>query len=197
MSRGANAKCDDERFQRIDAAFRAGDLSALRAAVSDPGVIPNGPMPIDIGPCLAYAIYHSPFAFVVTLLELGADPNPPDHDGFPPIIAALVTRQPHPGATLRADALDIVRLLVARGADVNQRGLNDYTPLHWAVDHHDAEAVTLLLDLGADPRLRTRIDGRETPLELAQQAGLDDLVRLLAARTPVMTSPLSSRARHE
>ena len=184
MSREASDDCDDEQFLRIDAAFRAGSLSALRAAVSDPDVIPNGPMPIDIGPCLAYAIYHSPFAFVVTLLDLGADPNPAEHDGFPPIIAALVTRQPHPGATTRADALDIVRLLVARGADVNQRGINDYTPLHWAVDHHDAEAVTLLLDLGADPRLRTRIDAYETPFELAHRAGLGDLARLLKARTP-------------
>jgi len=184
MSGEATDNCDNAQFLRIDAAFRAGDLIALRAAVSEPDVIPNGPMPIDIGPCLGYAIYHSPFAFVVTLLDLGADPNPPDHDGFPPIIAALVTRQPHPGATQRPDALDIVRLLVARGADVNQRGINDYTPLHWAVDHHDAEAVTLLLDLGADPRLRTRIDGCESPLELAQQAGLDDLARLLATRTP-------------
>ena len=184
MSRGPGHDCDDEQYLRIDAAFRAGDLIALRAAVSDPDVIPNGPMPIDIGPCLEYAVYHSPVAFVVTLLELGADPNPPDHDGFPPIIAALVTRQPHPGATVRPDALDIVRLLVAHGADVNQRGINDYTPLHWAVDHRDVEAVTLLLDLGADPRLRTRIDGCESPLELAQRAGQADLARLLTTRTP-------------
>jgi hypothetical protein len=49
-----------ERFKKIDAAFRLGDLDALRAAVDDPGIVPNGPMPLEIGPCLVYAVYHSP-----------------------------------------------------------------------------------------------------------------------------------------
>ena len=47
---------EHERFKRIDAAFRAGDLAALRA-VEDPDAVPNGPMPLAIGPCLEYAIY--------------------------------------------------------------------------------------------------------------------------------------------
>lgn len=80
---------EHERFKRIDAAFRAGDLAALRAAVEDPDAVPNGPMPLAIGPCLEYAIYHSPLSFIRTLLEIGADPNPEDHIGFPPLIAAL------------------------------------------------------------------------------------------------------------
>ena len=63
-------------------AFRQGDLDALRAAVDDPNAIPNGRMPDAIGPCLTYAIYRSPLAFVRTLLELGADPTPPTI-GFP------------------------------------------------------------------------------------------------------------------
>ncbi len=76
------------RFKKIDAAFRNGDLSALRAAVADPANIPNGPMPRTIGNCLEYAIYHSPLAFIRTLLEIGADPNPVNQGGFPPLIAA-------------------------------------------------------------------------------------------------------------
>jgi uncharacterized protein len=53
-------RVEQRRFQAIDATFRAGDLAALRAAVEDPTVIPNGHMPITVGPCLEYAIYHSP-----------------------------------------------------------------------------------------------------------------------------------------
>ena len=50
-------RCEEaRRFQRIDEAFRRGDLEALRAAVDDPAVVPNGPMPITIGSCLVYAI---------------------------------------------------------------------------------------------------------------------------------------------
>src|SRR5258708_6318606 len=95
---------DHLAFQKIDAAFRAGDLAALRAAVEDPDIVPNGPMPLAIGPCLEYAIYHSPVSFIRTLLEIGADPNPKNHDGFPPLIAALSSSYPHPGSTARTDA---------------------------------------------------------------------------------------------
>ena len=79
-----------KKLQRIDAAFLAGDLEALRAAVDDPAAIPNGRMPDTVGNCLVYAIYHSPLAFIRTLLDIGADPNLPVDDGFPPIIAALM-----------------------------------------------------------------------------------------------------------
>ena len=166
---------------RIHAAFKAGDLAALRAAVDDPELVPNGAMPLAIGPCLEYAIYHSPLAFVRTLLELGADPNPVDHRGFPPIIAALSCSRPQPGAPGRPDVLAIIELLLAFGADPNQRGINDYTPLHMAVAERNQPALELLLAHGADPTLRTRIDDYETPRELAERAGLPDLAARLAA----------------
>jgi ankyrin repeat protein len=169
------------QFKRIDAAFRAGDLAALRTAVDDPDAIPNGPMPLTIGRCLEYAIYHSPLAFIRELLEIGADPNPADHAGFPPLIAALTCGRDAPGSTARPDVLDIIELLLAFGADPDQRGINDYTPLHMAVEERNPGALELLLAAGADPRLRTRIDDGETPRELAQRSGLTGIVALLGA----------------
>jgi ankyrin repeat protein len=170
-----------EQFKRIDAAFRTGDLNALRAAVDEPDNIPNGPMPQAIGHCLEYAIYHSPVDFIQTLLEIHADPNPVDHSGFPPLIAALACSRAHPGSPGRSDVLDILKLLLAYEADPNQRGLNDYTPLHMAVSERNLPAVQLLLESGADPRLRTRIDDYETPRELAEKANLGQIADLLAA----------------
>jgi hypothetical protein len=124
-------RCAEARkFARIDAAFHAGDLDALRAAVDDPALVPNGRMPDTIGSCLVYAIYHSPLAFIRTLLDIGADPNAPVDDGFPPLIAALSCTRAAPGTTPRSDGDDIIRLLLSSGADPNQRGINDYTPLH-------------------------------------------------------------------
>jgi ankyrin repeat protein len=171
-----------EKFKKIDAAFRVGDLSALRAAVDDLDSIPNGAMPLAIGRCLEYAIYHSPLPFIRTLLEIGADPNPTDHAGFPPLIAALSCSRHQPGATGRSDVLEVMKLLLSFGADPNQRGINDYTPLHMAVGERNATAVALLLEAGADPRLRTRIDDYETPREMAQRANLGEMAELLAAR---------------
>ena len=168
------------RFTRLDAAFRQGDLAALRAAVDDPDRFPNGPMPLAIGPCLEYAIYHSPLPFIRTLLELGADPNPADHAGFPPLIAALSCSRPQPGGPGRQDLAEILELLLSFGANPNQRGTNDYTPLHMAVAERNERAVAILLAAGADPSLRTRIDECETPGEMARAAGLEARAAVLS-----------------
>jgi hypothetical protein len=179
------------RILRIDDAFRRGDLEALRAAVDDPAVVPNGRMPDAIGSCLVYAIYHSPLAFIRTLLDIGADPNAPVDDGFPPLIAALSCSRFVPGASQRTDVDEIIRLLLSSGADVNQRGINDYTPLHMAVAERNALAVLRLLEHGAHADLRTRIDACETPLEMARSAGLTDIAALLERRG----QPLRQRLR--
>jgi hypothetical protein len=180
-----------KQLQRIDEAFHAGDLEALRAAVDDPAVVPNGPMPITVGSCLVYAIYHGPLAFIRTLLEIGADPNAPADDGFPPLIALLSCARDVPGSRRRPDIHDVLRLLLASGTDPNQRGINDYTALHMAVAVRDAVAVQMLLDGGADAELRTRIDDYETPLEMAESAGLAVIAGILRRKG----GPLRQRMR--
>lgn len=155
-------------FAEIDHAFRTGDLDALRSAVEDPSLIPNGWLGPAIGSCLVYAIYHSPVMFLRQLLALGAEPNLPAGDGFPPLIAAL-----------SSDRNDVLRLLLEHGANPNtQRGINDYTPLHMAVAQRNAHAILILLDHGADPHARTRIDDCETPLEMA--SGMSAIADLLS-----------------
>ncbi len=182
MNSDAERCAEYEKFKKIDAAFRAGDLAALRVAVDDSASVPNGPMPLTIGSCLEYAIYHSPLPFIRTLLEIGADPNPADHTGFPPLFAALSCSRPRSGSPGRPDVLEILKLLLAFKADPNQRGINDYTPLHMAVSEHNLRAVELLLEAGATPSLRTCIDDCETPREMAEKGGFREIAELLAAR---------------
>jgi len=171
------------KHRQLSDAFQRGDLAALRAAVDDPSLVPNGQMPLTIGTCLVYAIYHSPLAFIRTLLEIGADPNPPVIDGFPPLIAALSCSRNAPGARSRTDVDEIMRLLLSFGSDVHQRGINDYTPLHMAVAERNLAAIRLLLAHGADPTLRTRIDDYETPLEMADAGGWTDGAALFREKT--------------
>ncbi|MGH9672184.1 MAG: ankyrin repeat domain-containing protein, partial [Bryobacteraceae bacterium] len=89
------------------------------------------------------------------------------------------------------DVDDILRLLLSFGADPNQRGINDDTPLRVAVAARDPLAVRILLDSGADPALATRIDKCETPLQMAEVAGLTVIADMFARRG----KPLRQRLR--
>jgi ankyrin repeat protein len=161
----------------IHEAYKRGDLAALKRLLGDPPDFPNCRGPAGVGEIiLEYAIYHSPLCFIRTLLNLGADPNYQDHAGFPSLIAAL--------SSGRADRYEIVNLLLAFGADSQQRGLNDWTPLHHAAATEDVEAIELLLAHGADPNARTRIDHYATPLEEAEHLGRSAAVRLLRELAP-------------
>jgi ankyrin repeat protein len=161
---------DYEHYLRLDAAFRTGNLAALRAELGNPERFPNVVAHRAMGLCLTYAIYYSPLDFIRALLEAGADPNADEHDGFPPLIASLLTAVSVPGALARPDAQEVLELLLAYGADVGQRGINDYTPLHMAAEKGNLRAVEALLARGADPNEITRIDDMTTPLEEAQRA---------------------------
>lgn len=130
---------------------------------------------------LGYAIYHSPLPVIRELLELGADPTQVDHDGFPPLIAAIASGRRQPEAPGRTDVIEIIDLLLAHGADPAQRGINDYTALHMAVAEANVPAVRRLLAHGADPAAPTRIDGGQTPIEMAEAAGLLVIAGLMRA----------------
>jgi len=153
-------------------AYKRGDLNALKTLLGNPPDFPNCRGPMAVGRIiLEYAIYHSPLSFVRALLELGADPNYADHAGFPSLIAALSARRP--------DRHEIVELLLSFGADIAQRGINDYTPLHYAAAENDLRMIELLLAHGADPNARTAIDDHFTPAEEAENRKFSEAAQLL------------------
>lgn len=163
-----------KQFTIVDGAYRAGDLAALKAALGDPADFPNCLQPHDLGVGdypMEYAIYWGPLHFIIALIEAGADVNYPDRSGFPSLIAALSSDRPN--------RLAVLTLLLDNGADAGQRGINDWTPLHYAVVQRDLPAVELLLEYGADPSLRTRIDDCTTPLEDADATGFAEAAALM------------------
>src|SRR4029453_1405306 len=101
-------RADHERYQRLDAAFRRGDVAALRAELGDPDGFPNLLAHPAMGTCGTYAIYHSPIDAIRTLLELGGNPNAPADDGFPPLIAAITCLGSGPGSPARPDAHPVI-----------------------------------------------------------------------------------------
>ena len=73
--------------------------------------------------------------------------------------------------------IDICRLLLAAGANVDARQAGGFTPLHEAAQNGDPEMVELFLSAGADPLITT--DDGKTAAELAEEASHPDVARRL------------------
>ena len=78
------------------------------------------------------------------------------------------------------DNVEICRLLMLAGADVNARKEDGWSALHFAVERNGMELTQLLLDNGADPNIRKKDDG--TPLHAAAMHGRLEMAKLLIAK---------------
>jgi len=165
-----------DRYSAIHAGFVAGDAAALASNLGG-GDWLNTELPEAFGGghVLVYAIYWSPPPFIAWMIAEGAEVNFAADDGFPALLAALSRDRP--------PRHEVLATLLANGADVDARGINDWTPLHYAVSLHDAVAIRMLLAAGADPSQRTRIDQYSTALDDARAMAFDEAVGLLEATT--------------
>ena len=109
------------------------------------------------------AFFGKPEAAKV-LLEHGASVDAYTRNAFAnqPLHAAAAGRH-----------IEVCRVLLAAGADVNATQHGGYAPLHEAAQHGDVEMTELFLSAGADAGLTT--DAGETQADLAATAGHADL----------------------
>lgn len=137
---------------------------------------------------------------VKDLLAAGADCNLPDADGTTPLMMAaqrdnlenvkvLIRRGADPdvvnenerqGALVFAEDWEVIRFLVASGANLEIRDDSGETPLAVAARIGDERKAEILLDLGADPRAKD--DRGLTPLELAKEGKHKSIVELFRSR---------------
>lgn len=114
------------------------------------------------------ALLHNDAAEAKRLLERGADPNQGRFVGFPPLLLAIVRQD-----------LELLRLMTAKGADLNFRDRSGSTALMWAAFNEtgDAAVVKELLRLGADPLVANKAG--ETALVWALRRGVTPAVAAL------------------
>ena len=158
---------------RLCASLDAGDLTGVWEVLGLPATLVGAIDAYTGDNVMQLAIGRCTSAFLRELIAAGADVNYGCLDGFPSLLAALTSP--------REDRHETLRILLDAGADVAQRGVNDYTPLHMAASLDDVVAIEMLLAFGADPRARTTIDELATPLDEALMLGRSAAVTALAA----------------
>ena len=78
--------------------------------------------------------------------------------------------------------MEIVELLVENGANVNSKGLADWTPLHLAAQNNKEQIVQLLIANGAEVNPYTSSGFGGTPLDVANDK-IADLLRKHGGKT--------------
>jgi ankyrin repeat protein len=156
-------------------AAAAGHLEVIRLLVElgDPLVFKN---PEQGYSALHVAVRHH--ACIELLLDAGIAVDTPDRNGWTSILFAINANAP----------ISVIRLLIARGANLQTSRAGGYTALHFAVASGRPDIVQLLLDHGADLAACTQLG--KTPLDEAigwqksthtsiPQADRDQIVMLL------------------
>lgn len=86
------------------------------------------------------------------LLAQGSDPNKRDDQGSTSL---------HEAAAAPKNSLEIAKLLIDKGALINAQDKLGYTPLHEAIYTNNIPTIQLLLDKGANPALKHKLDAAE------------------------------------
>jgi len=102
------------------------------------------------------------------LLRFGAKPHVPDLEEIYPIHLAVENCD-----------LECVKLLVERGANVNQRAVGGYNPLFIAAMENKTEIMVYLMNKGADPKTAILDDGGSPLFEVAGRNNKVALLRML------------------
>jgi hypothetical protein len=114
------------------------------------------------------AVMYNDTATAKRLLAEGANPNEKDFFGFKPIFFPTMQQN-----------LELLRIMVAKGADVNVRDASGATTLMWAAFNEAGETpvVDELLKLGVDPNASNKAG--ETALVWARRRGSTAVVAAL------------------
>ena len=186
VQKGRRARVDDELDEAtvemggntaLHFAAREGAFDAVRALVAA-GADVDQVSGNDNTPPITQALITGNLDIAMFLLESGAGPNIVNADGVAPLYATLdarfAQRTWYPPPTVeqeKTDYLDLMRALLAKGADPNARlkkqlwyrqfgnsGSPDRagaTPFWRATQAHDLTAMKMLLAAGADPNTNT------------------------------------------
>ncbi|MEF3302563.1 ankyrin repeat domain-containing protein [Paenibacillus sp. GYB003] len=167
----------NSRIDELFAAAQSGDADKLKQLLEiEPGLAneENGQGLTPLG----YAAHYGNRDAVRVLLEGGANVNAVSHSN----VSYIPSNTALHAAIAGERSLDVVRLLLERGADTRLFDSNGHTCLHVAAFHDDnVELIRLLLEHGADANAAAG-QGGETALSVAVRRGNDNVAAFLRER---------------
>jgi ankyrin repeat protein len=144
---------------------------------------------------LLMASLNGKHAVARLLVDSGANVNADDFWGRSPLWAAVEYRNldmnnndqdaPTDNGVDRAPLLELIRLLIDKGANVNARTRDVPPPRRWLYSLNDVSWVDFT---GQTPFLRAAFSGDTTTMKLLVQRGADPNLPTLAGTTPLMAA---------
>ena len=189
---GGNSATSMGGFAALSYAARDGRIEAVQALVES-GADVNQQTGSEKSTPMVLALINGHYDVAKYLLDKGADPNIANVDGLAPLFAlvdmrfAVVGWVPNPKTDReKIDSLDLMKALIAKGANVNQRLVRKLwfrpnthntqwvnsagaTPFWRAAESSDIDAMKILAAAGADTNIPS-LDG-DTPLIVAAGIG--------------------------
>lgn len=154
---------DSSDYLTILEAITAGDLVALEEYAQLVDDFPEGKDGYLYSRWINHAIGSGSLAVVEWMIAKGVDLNFNDDSGYTVLHTAL--------ERTGDDRYAVMRALLTHGADVNAKGVNDWTPAHRAAVENDIAALEVLHEFGADWTIKTAIDEYATPYREAEICG--------------------------
>jgi ankyrin repeat protein len=155
----------------LDVAAREGHLEVVKLLIANGADINKESDNFWINTALMSAASAGHSNVVQLLLSHSSDVNRMNLNGYSALTEAI-----------ESERIDIVKLLITAGANVNLRNIHDgNTPLIYALLTRNAEIVKELLELGAEVNTANSIDGN-TPLIYASLMGEDFIANLLISK---------------
>ncbi len=158
-------------YEYLISLLKSGDIERLEEASLVIEDFPDGMDSFLHRHWISNAIDCGCLTTIQWILQKGVNLSFEPDDGYTALLSALDREED--------DRYIVIELLIKHGAPINQRGINDWTPLHKAAVDEDIHALELLIKNGAALEIRTRIDDYATPLEEARILGRKKAVAFL------------------
>jgi quinoprotein dehydrogenase-associated probable ABC transporter substrate-binding protein len=182
-----NATDADKMSPLLEAVIR-NDVPSIKVLLA------NGADKESAGPqgynALSLAIEEREYEAAKALIDAGAKVNArvgPNH--LTPLMVAAAETAPPEGAVFLPSStrpLDIAKALIQRGAEVNAQAKNGVTALMVAAGHDNAPMIGLLMQSGADPKLKDSLG--ETALDFAKRSGNVEAAQAIAVLSQTMSA---------